>query len=206
MTDPRRALPAVHALLALPSVQALCAEAPRAVVADAARDALAAARAAPADAPHDDDAWAEAIESALAVRLRPSLRPVLNATGVVLHTNLGRAPLADAALDAVRAVAEGYANVEYDVERGARGSRHAHCVGLLRELTGAEDALVVNNCAAGLVLALAALAAGGEAIVSRGELVEIGGSFRVPDIMAASGARLREVGTTNRTYADDYAR
>ncbi|MGZ8415019.1 MAG: L-seryl-tRNA(Sec) selenium transferase [Gemmatirosa sp.] len=206
MTDPRRALPAVHALLGLPCVQALCAEAPRAVVADAARDALAAARAAPANAPHDDDAWAEAIESALAVRLRPSLRPVLNATGVVLHTNLGRAPLADAALDAVRAVAEGYANVEYDVERGARGSRHAHCVGLLREFTGAEDALVVNNCAAGLVLALAALAAGGEAIVSRGELVEIGGSFRVPEIMAASGARLREVGTTNRTYADDYAR
>jgi L-seryl-tRNA(Ser) seleniumtransferase len=206
MTDPRRALPAVHALLALPPVQALCADAPRAVVADAARDALAAARAAPADAPHDDAGWAHAVEAALAARLRPSLRPVLNATGVVLHTNLGRAPLADAALDAVRAVAEGYTNLEYDVERGARGSRHTHCVGLLRELTGAEDALVVNNCAAGLVLALAALAAGGEAIVSRGELVEIGGSFRVPEIMAASGARLREVGTTNRTYADDYAR
>jgi L-seryl-tRNA(Ser) seleniumtransferase len=206
MTDPRRSLPAVHALLTLPAVEALCERAPRAVVADAAREALAAARSAPGDAPRDDAGWADAVQSALAARLRPSLRPVLNATGVVLHTNLGRAPLADAALDAVRAVSEGYANLEYDVERGARGSRHAHCVALLRELTGAEDALVVNNCAAGLVLALAALAAGGEAIVSRGELVEIGGSFRVPEIMAASGARLREVGTTNRTYADDYAR
>jgi L-seryl-tRNA(Ser) seleniumtransferase len=206
VTDPRRALPAVHALLAAAPLQPLLARAPRPTVADAARDALAHARLDPAGAPRDEAGWARAVESALDARLRPSLRPLLNATGVVLHTNLGRAPLADAALDAVRAVAEGYANLEYDVERGARGSRHTHCVALLRELTGAEDALVMNNCAAAMVLALAALAAGGEAIVSRGELVEIGGSFRVPDIMAASGARLREVGTTNRTYADDYAR
>ncbi|MDF1506397.1 L-seryl-tRNA(Sec) selenium transferase, partial [Roseisolibacter sp. H3M3-2] len=161
---------------------------------------------APDAAPPDALAAGRAAAEALEARLRPSLRPVLNATGVVLHTNLGRAPLAESALDAVRAVAEGYANLEYDVARGARGSRHDHCVALLRELTGAEDAVVVNNCAAGLVLALAALAHGGEVVVSRGELVEIGGSFRVPDIMATSGARLREVGTTNRTYAEDYAR
>jgi L-seryl-tRNA(Ser) seleniumtransferase len=206
VTDPRRALPAVHALLAADPVQPLLARAPRPTVADAARDALAAARRDPAAAPHDEASWARAIAAALDVRLQASLRPLFNATGVVLHTNLGRAPLAHAALDAIRAVAEGYANLEYDVERGARGSRHTHCVALLRELTGAEDALVMNNCAAALVLALGALAAGGEAIVSRGELVEIGGSFRVPDIMAASGARLREVGTTNRTYAEDYAR
>ncbi|HZF67350.1 MAG TPA: L-seryl-tRNA(Sec) selenium transferase, partial [Gemmatirosa sp.] len=156
-------------------------------------------------APVGEPAWSDAVARALAVRTRPSLRPLLNATGVVLHTNLGRAPLADAALDAVRDAAEGFANLEYDLEAGARGTRHAHCVARLRALTGAEDALVVNNCAAALVLALAALAPGREAVVSRGELVEIGGSFRVPDIMATSGARLREVGTTNRTHLADYA-
>jgi L-seryl-tRNA(Ser) seleniumtransferase len=136
----------------------------------------------------------------------PSLVPVINATGVVLHTNLGRALLAPAALRAMTAVGQSYASVEYDLGRGARGSRHAICRDLLVELTGAEDAVVVNNAAAGLLLALSSLARDGEAIVSRGELVEIGGAFRVPDIMARSGARLVEVGTTNRTHLDDYVK
>jgi L-seryl-tRNA(Ser) seleniumtransferase len=136
----------------------------------------------------------------------PSLAPVINATGVVLHTNLGRALLAPAAVRAMAAVAQSYASVEYDLGRGTRGSRHAICRDVLVELTGAEDALVVNNAAAGLLLALSALARGGEAIVSRGELVEIGGAFRVPDILARSGATLVEVGTTNRTHLDDYVR
>jgi L-seryl-tRNA(Ser) seleniumtransferase len=129
---------------------------------------------------------------------------VLNATGVVLHTNLGRAPLARAAIEAVARVASGYSNLEYDLSTGTRGSRYSHCAALLVELTGAEDALVVNNCAAALVLALNTMAAGREAILSRGELVEIGGSFRVHEIMAKSGARLREVGATNRTHLADY--
>jgi L-seryl-tRNA(Ser) seleniumtransferase len=136
----------------------------------------------------------------------PSLRPVFNATGIVLHTNLGRAPLATAAIAAIGEVAGGYSNLEYDLAVGRRGSRYSHCVSLLRELTGAEDAIVVNNCAAALVLTLSALARGREVIVSRGELIEIGGSFRVPDIMSRSGATLIEVGTTNRTHLDDYVR
>jgi L-seryl-tRNA(Ser) seleniumtransferase len=131
---------------------------------------------------------------------------VINATGVVLHTNLGRAPLARAAIDAMVAVSSGYSNLEYDLDAGARGSRYDHCAALLRELTGAEDALVVNNGAAALVLALDTLADGREAIISRGELVEIGGSFRVHEIAARSRATLREVGATNRTHVADYAR
>jgi L-seryl-tRNA(Ser) seleniumtransferase len=131
---------------------------------------------------------------------------VFNGTGVILHTNLGRAPLADAAIQAIARIASGYATLEYDIEEGARGSRHVHCADLLRELTGAEDALVVNNCAAALVLALDTLADGRGAIVSRGELIEIGGSFRIPAIMEKSGARLVEVGTTNRTHLADYER
>jgi L-seryl-tRNA(Ser) seleniumtransferase len=131
---------------------------------------------------------------------------VINATGVVLHTNLGRAPLAAAAVDAILRVARGFSNLEYDLDSGTRGSRYVHCAELLRELTGAEDALVVNNGAAALVLVLNTVAEGRDAIVSRGELVEIGGSFRIPDVMRKSGARLVEVGTTNRTHADDYER
>jgi L-seryl-tRNA(Ser) seleniumtransferase len=129
---------------------------------------------------------------------------VINATGVVLHTNLGRAPLAGAAIAAMTRIAAGYANLEYDVARGARGSRHALCRDLLVELTGAEDAFVVNNAAGAMLVALSALARGGEAVVSRGELVEIGGAFRIPDVMARSGATLVEVGTTNRTHLRDY--
>lgn len=206
MSDPRRALPSVSSLLEDPALRALLERGPRGLVVEAARDAVSAARRDPASAPADGEAWASAVESALSHRTRSSLRTVINATGVVLHTNLGRAPLAPAALDAIVATAGGYTNLEYDLERGERGSRYSHCVSLLRELTGAADALVVNNGAAALVLALATLAGGREAIVSRGELVEIGGSFRIPDIMAQSGATLVEVGSTNRTHLDDYRR
>ena len=196
----------MSALLESAALAPALSRAPRTLVADAVRDAIDAARREPSSAPRDDGGWAAAVSAALARRERHSLRPLFNATGVVLHTNLGRAPLAPAALDAIRDTAGGFCNLEYDVDRGARGSRYSHCVSLLTELTGAEDAIVVNNCAAALVLALDACADGREAIVSRGELIEIGGSFRVPDIMAKSGASLREVGTTNRTHVDDYRR
>jgi L-seryl-tRNA(Ser) seleniumtransferase len=138
--------------------------------------------------------------------VRPSLRPVVNATGVVLHTNLGRAPLARAALEQAAAIAGGYSNLEYDVGAGARGSRHAHLEALVRDLSGAEAAAVVNNNAAAVLLALSALAGGRQVVVSRGELIEIGGSFRIPDVMRLSGAELVEVGTTNKTHPADYER
>ena len=137
---------------------------------------------------------------------RPSLRRVLNATGILVHTNLGRAPLADAALARVAEVGAGYSNLEYDLDVGERGSRQDHLAPLLHRLTGAEAALVVNNNAAAVLLALAALAEGREVVVSRGELIEIGDGFRIPDVLARSGARLVEVGTTNRTRATDYER
>ena len=153
----------------------------------------------------DPDAILGRAAAALERDGRPRLRRVLNATGTVLHTGLGRAPLAAAAMEAVLARAAGYSNLEYDLEGGTRGSRHHLVAEALCALTGAEAAMVVNNNAAAVLLLLAALAVGREVVVSRGELVEIGGSFRVPDIMLQSGARLREVGTTNRTYARDYA-
>jgi L-seryl-tRNA(Ser) seleniumtransferase len=136
----------------------------------------------------------------------PKLRRVINATGVIVHTNLGRAPLAQEALARVHEAARGYSNLEYDLRRGARGSRLDHVAGLLGRLTGADAALVVNNNAAAVMLALAALAEGRDVLVSRGELIEIGDGFRIPDVLTRSGARLREVGTTNRTRADDYER
>jgi L-seryl-tRNA(Ser) seleniumtransferase len=136
----------------------------------------------------------------------PSLRRVINATGVIVHTNLGRAPLADEALARVHEAARGYSNLELDLEDGQRGSRQDHLADLLRRLTGAEAAIVVNNNAAAMLLALAALAEGREVVVSRGELLEIGDGFRIPDVLARSGARLVEVGTTNRTRASDYDR
>jgi L-seryl-tRNA(Ser) seleniumtransferase len=171
----------------------------------AATDALRRRLVARAPVPAD---LAEAIEidaaSRLTTRLEGSLRPVLNATGVIIHTNLGRAPLPGSALARIAATGGGYTNLEYDLERGARGSRTVHAEALLRDLTGAEAAVVVNNNAAATLLMLAALARGREVIISRGELVEIGGGFRVPDVMAQSGAVLREVGTTNRTRVSDY--
>jgi L-seryl-tRNA(Ser) seleniumtransferase len=206
MTDPRRALPSVNTLLEHEEIRELIDSAPRTLVVDAVRRAVAAARDGTDSAPDTGEAWAVAVRAELGRAQRPSLRPVINATGVVLHTNLGRAPLARPAIDAMVAVSTGYSNLEYDLDAGARGSRYDHCAALLRELTGAEDALVVNNGAAALVLALDTLADGREAIISRGELVEIGGSFRVHEIAARSRATLREVGATNRTHVADYAR
>jgi len=205
MRDSRRDLPSVNALLETSGVKWLLEQHPRRVVVDAVRSTVDAARTAGSAQPTEEQ-WVETIASAVRDATRPSLRRVINATGVVLHTNLGRAPLADVAIRAIGHVAEGYSNLEYDIETGQRGSRYSHCVGLLQQLTGAEDALVVNNCAAALVLTLNALAQKKEVLVSRGELVEIGGSFRIPDIMARSGAKLVEVGTTNRTHDDDYRR
>lgn len=204
MTDVRRSLPSVSSLLEHDGVRALLDRSPRSVVVDAIRRTIDAARATPASAPTSDGAWIDAISAAVGRAERPSLRRVINGTGVVLHTNLGRAPLAQAAIDAVTRVASGFSNLEYDLEAGARGSRYTHCAAMLRELTGADDALVVNNCAAALVLVLNTFADGREALVSRGELIEIGGSFRIPEIMGKSGARLAEVGTTNRTHLSDY--
>ena len=146
----------------------------------------------------------EMITRAAGALMAPSLHPVINATGVVVHTNLGRAPLAKYVLERVVRIASGYSNLEYDVEQRRRGSRHVHVSSMLRRITGAEDAVVVNNNAAAVLLSLSALASGREVVVSRGELIEIGGSFRIPDVMEASGAILREVGTTNRTHARDY--
>ena len=205
MTDPRRALPSVNTLLDLPELQQLAASNPRDLVVNAVRGVLDEVRHG-GSPPASDAEWGGRVSNAVDVARRPSLRPLLNATCVVLHTNFGRAPLPDAAVQAMNRVAAGYSNLEYDLAAGARGSRYVHCVGLLRELTGAEDAIVVNNGAAAVMLALNTLADGRDAIVSRGELVEIGGSFRVPDIMAKSGAHLVEVGTTNRTHLADYAR
>ena len=204
MTDPRRQLPSVDSLLAGPGVASLLAAHPRALVVKAARAAVDEARVNGGTAPAEG--WDAAVRAAVVRLAVPSLAPVINATGVVLHTNLGRAPLAAAAIAAITRVAQGYSAVEYDLGRGTRGSRHAICRDLLVELTGAADAMVVNNAAGALLLALSALARGGDAIVSRGELVEIGGSFRIPDIMARSGARVVEVGTTNRTHPSDYDR
>jgi len=202
--DPRRRLPAVDALLAEPDIAALVAAHPRSLVVRAVREAIDAARAIDGAAPAEG--WGAAVLARAHRLAAPSFGPVINATGVVLHTNLGRAPLARGAIDAMGRIAAGYSNLEYDLGRGSRGSRHALCRDLLLELTGAEDALVVNNAAGALLVALSALARDGEAIVSRGELVEIGGAFRIPDIMARSGARLVEVGTTNRTHRQDYER
>jgi len=194
----------------LPSVDRLLLD-PR--LADLSRPlALAAARAAlgwardEIRAGRDPGDLVDATLAQLVAASRPSLRRVLNATGVLIHTNLGRAPLAPSALGRVVEVGGSYSNLEYDLETGARGSRQDHLAPLLHRITGAEASLVVNNCAAAVMLALAALAEGREVLVSRGELIEIGDGFRIPDVLARSGARLVEVGTTNRTRIADYER
>ena len=183
--------------------------APHTLLLEAARAELAAARTQLRDgALATDDlltTLAERVRVRVADALRPSLRPVLNASGVIIQTNLGRAPLSAAALAAMARVGGGYSNLEYDLERGGRGGRGVHLEGLLTRLSGAEAALAVNNNAAAVYLALLALAPGREVIVSRGQAVEIGGGFRIPDVLRQSGATLVEVGTTNRTYAHDYA-
>ena len=200
-------------LRSLPSVEELAArlqELPHPVRVSAAREAIAHRRRTIADGSDRDPVDLEGLEASARERalaeLRPRLRPVLNATGVIVHTNLGRAPLAERAIDAVDAVARGYSNLEYDLDAGRRGSRNAHVEGALRDVTGAAAATVVNNCAAAVLLAAAVLASGREVVVSRGQLIEIGGSFRIPDVVAQSGARLVEVGTTNRTSPRDYER
>jgi L-seryl-tRNA(Ser) seleniumtransferase len=193
--EPTPSAERLRRLRELPSVDRLAVSVARAELADRRRELL--------DGQQED---ADLLEGARA-RLRPSLRRVLNATGVVVHTNLGRAPLPAGARQAVARVARGYSNLELDLESGGRGSRHAHVESLLRELTGGEAALVVNNCAAAVLLAAAALAGEGrELVVSRGQLVEIGGGFRIPEVVAQAGARLVEVGTTNRTRPSDYSR
>ncbi len=202
MTDRRRALPAVNTLLAEAERAGLTAQTPRGLVVDAIREVLQEARRGGGTLSHES--WLPAIERRVVARTRLSLRRVVNATGVVLHTNLGRAPLAEAAQRAMEG-AFGYTTLELNRETGERGSRQDHVRALLRELTGADDALVVGNAAAALFLLLAAVAAGGETVVSRGELVEIGGAFRIPEILAKSGSILVEVGTTNRTRLRDYA-
>ena len=189
----------------LPSVDELARDHPDPLAVTAAREVLARARE-EIRGGFDPGDLAARLEQALAAARAPSLRRVLNATGVIVHTNLGRAPLAAAALERVRDAARGYSNLEYDLTDGARGSRQDHVSAILRRLTGAEAAIVVNNNAGALLLALAALAEGREVVVSRGELIEIGDGFRIPDVLARSGARLVEIGTTNRTRAADYER
>jgi L-seryl-tRNA(Ser) seleniumtransferase len=189
----------------LPSVDELARDVDDPLAVAAARSVLTRARE-EIQAGRDPGDPAERVRAELRSARAPSLRRVLNATGVIVHTNLGRAPLAPEALARVHEVARGYSNLELDLADGARGSRQDHLAALVRRLTGAEAALVVNNNAAAVLLALAALAEGREVVVSRGELVEIGDGFRIPDVLARSGARLVEVGTTNRTRAADYER
>jgi L-seryl-tRNA(Ser) seleniumtransferase len=205
-----RQIPSVDELLLQPRLAELAKRVDRNLVVEIARTVLADLRARIAG----DSNWTalslnaaaveELISAAVERILTRSLLPVINATGVILHTNLGRAPLPESAVDEFRRTATQYSNLEYDLEAGARGKRDVHTAELLTRLTGAEAAIVVNNCAAAVLVTLAALARGGEVIVSRGELIEIGDGFRIPEIMEQSGAILREVGTTNRTRAADY--
>ncbi len=209
-----RKLPAVHEVLQAPRVAELLTFYPRVLVTEAARAVLNRARrqimeGEKAIPPSEEGLFSFVVQEVLKTverQARPNLRRVINATGVVLHTNLGRAVLSLQAQAAVQMAASGYTNLELDLETGRRGSRYAAVEGILTRLTGAESALVVNNNAAAVLLALSTLAGGREVVVSRGQLIEIGGSFRIPEVMAQSGARLVEVGTTNKTYPDDYRR
>ena len=205
--DPRRDLPSVDALLRREEAEGWVARWGRNPVTQALRGALTEARAVLASGKPAPDT--EAL-LAMVLRLleadRPSLRTVVNATGVILHTNLGRAPLAEAAARAAAEISQGYSSLEYDLEGGGRGDRYAHCAELVSQLTGSESSLVVNNNAAAVALAINTLSRGRDVVVSRGELVEIGGGFRIPEVIERSGAFLRAVGTTNRTRVDDYRR
>jgi len=203
--NPYRDLPSVDRLLADPRVSALAADRGHAAVAVVAREVLEGYRAAIAAAgalPH-----VTVVDAVLkrAETLRPSLRRVVNATGVIIHTNLGRAPLSRSAIEAIERVSTGYSNLEFDLDAGERGTRFSHLETTLCRITGAEAGIAVNNNASALLLSLAALCRDREVIISRGQLVEIGGGFRIPDVLRQSGATLVEVGTTNRTYASDYA-
>lgn len=203
-----RQLPSVDRLLNAPRLRELAAAHGHDLVVDAVRATLdeARQRILGGDTFPDTTTLIDAAAQKVQALIQPTLRPVINATGVIIHTNLGRAPLSEAALQAMREVGTGYSNLEYDLEAGRRGSRYVHATELLQRLTGAEAALVVNNNAAATLLILSVLARGREVIISRGQLVEIGGGFRIPEVMAQSGARLVEVGTTNKTYIEDYAR
>ena len=203
-----RQIPKVDELLSCPALEALAADLPAPALRDAVRAELETVRQGILDGSRAALPALEELCAAVVLRAKadalPSLRPVINGTGVVLHTNLGRACLSKSAAAAVSAVAQGYSTLEYDVENGCRGSRHNHIESLLAKVTGAEAAMVVNNNAAAVLLILSALGSGGEVIASRGELVEIGGSFRIPDIMTQCGCTLREVGATNKTHLYDY--
>ena len=205
-----RHLPKVHALLETEAARVLLAALPRPVVLDAVRAELDALRqkvlAGEAEPPFDEADIFATIGRRLAATDRRRLQRVINATGIVIHTNMGRAPLPEAAVEAVVNAARNYSNLELDLATGKRGGRGGQIEELLRRLTGAGAALVVNNNAAAVLLALSTVAQGGEVVISRGELVEIGGGFRVPDVITQSGARLVEVGTTNKTRIGDYAR
>ena len=219
-SDLLRQIPSVDELLRQPRLAALATRIDRNLLLEITRAALTDLRARLAAEANTDDGTTHArrtiilpldpaalqaeIANAVEQILAQSLQPVINATGVILHTNLGRAPLTAAAVEEFRRTATQYSNLEYDLEAGARGKRDVHTAQLLERLTGAEAAIVVNNCAAAVLLVLAALARDGEVLVSRGELIEIGDGFRIPEIMAQSGATLREVGTTNRTRLADY--
>jgi L-seryl-tRNA(Ser) seleniumtransferase len=202
-------LPSVDELLKGPDGAQWLASFPRTVVVQAIRDIIAAERKKILEGENPDTS-SPAFSFRISARIKKlssfSLLPVINATGIVLHTNLGRAVLSEGAVKNVIAASRGYSNLEYDLDAGKRGKRHSHTTSILRQLTGADDALIVNNNAAAVFLSLAAIAKDMEVIVSRGELVEIGGSFRVPDVMAASGAILREIGTTNKTHLHDYCK
>ncbi len=204
-----RQIPGVDVLLQMDAVQNALSRHPRKLVLDAIREELEETRNKILQAPEsfsglDPQALARSIELRADRRAAFTLRPVVNATGIIIHTNLGRSILSEGAISGIQTICGGYSNLEYDLQAGGRGSRHVHAESILRELTGAEAALVVNNNAGAVFLILNTLAKGREVVVSRGQLVEIGGSFRIPDVMSSSGAILREVGTTNRTHLKDY--
>ena len=201
-------LPSVDRVLSAERSRQVIAELGRSLVLEAARDEIASRRVALSNGGTslEFDVIVEATVARAYGALRPSLRPVINATGVIIHTNLGRAPLSDDAIEAITTANRGYSNLEFDLDSGRRGSRYAHVDELVCRVTGAEAAMAVNNNASALLLILMALCQGRGVVISRGQLVEIGGGFRLPDVMSQSGARLVEVGTTNRTYIQDYER